>query len=241
MRVLVATSSSADDRKTLAAVRALGRSGAWVAVGADQALCAPAFSRYCARRVRYPNPAAEGAAFVDALLSEVSRGGYDVLLPLCDYTTMLASRHEGELRSHVGLAVPAYAALAQAHDKVRALRVARRAGVRTPATHAPRDVEAARALADAVSYPCVVKLRRGAGGVGLRFGLAVRASALSRRVGAETRSRLRRSARHLAAALADARSRARRALGAPALRPAAARRAGRAGTEIGLVLLMVYT
>ena len=168
MRVLVATSSSADDRKTLA-VRALGRSGAWVAVGADQALCAPAFSRYCARRVRYPNPAAEGAAFVDALLSEVSRGGYDVLLPLCDYTTMLASRHEGELRSHVGLAVPAYAALAQAHDKVRALRVARRAGVRTPATHAPRDVEAARALADAVSYPCVVKLRRGAGGVGLRF------------------------------------------------------------------------
>jgi hypothetical protein len=46
MRVLIATSGTAEDRKTLASVRALGRAGAHVTVGSDSLSSAPFHSRY---------------------------------------------------------------------------------------------------------------------------------------------------------------------------------------------------
>ena len=166
MRVLVATSRTADDRKTLAAVRALGMSGARVTVGADHALCVPAFSRFCTARLLYPDPATDVDRFVAAVIAHLQREPHDVLLPLDDYTTMAVSRQASSLASYVTLAVPPYAKLNEAHDKLALVGVGRRAGVVLPETHAAAGPEDAAAAADRIGYPCVVKLRRGAGGVG---------------------------------------------------------------------------
>jgi predicted ATP-grasp superfamily ATP-dependent carboligase len=169
LSVLVATCSTADDRKTLAAVHALGRAGHVVAVGGDRFLGAPFRSRYCARRVRYPDPARGFAAFSEGLLDAVRQGGFDVLLPLDDYSTFAAAGRRPDFEPHVRLAVPEADALADAHDKRSAHDLARRVGVGTPATRFPATLEEALVDAAALGFPCVMKPRRGAGGFGVRI------------------------------------------------------------------------
>jgi predicted ATP-grasp superfamily ATP-dependent carboligase len=169
MRVLIATASTADDRKTLAAVRALGRNGCRVTVGGDRFLSAPFHSRYCRGRVRYPNPADGVERFLQALLARVRQRDYDVLLPLCDYTTVPLAWARDELERHVRTALPDYDTLLRAHDKRRLLELARDLGLDVPETHAPSDVQEARRTAEGLGYPCVRKPRRGAGGEGVRF------------------------------------------------------------------------
>ena len=168
MQVLIATTSSADDRKTLAAIRSLGRAGARVTVGADRPR-AVFYSRHCRRGILYPRPQDDPDGFVDALLQETRRRRIDVLLPLSDHTTFPLVRHRRRFAPHVHLPVPAPEALARAHDKLAASQLAERLGIGVPRTWCPATRAEAIDVAEKVSYPCVFKLRRGAGGVGLRL------------------------------------------------------------------------
>jgi predicted ATP-grasp superfamily ATP-dependent carboligase len=93
----------------------------------------------------------------------------DVILPLCDYTTIALSKYQERLRAHVNFAVPPYEALLAGHNKLRVQRLASGLGIATPATYWPRSREEVREVADEVRYPCVVKPRKGAGGIGVRY------------------------------------------------------------------------
>jgi predicted ATP-grasp superfamily ATP-dependent carboligase len=169
MRVLVATSQTADDRKTIAAVRALGTAGADVVVGADRRFPAPRLSRFCNGGVLYPDPATDLASFETRLLELLAEGQFDVLLPLCDYTTVGATRRKAELKCLTSVAVPDDEVRALAQDKLEIGRIAARLGIGVPATWLINSKEAAQGIVRHIEFPCVVKLRRGAGGAGLRF------------------------------------------------------------------------
>jgi predicted ATP-grasp superfamily ATP-dependent carboligase len=167
--VLVATEHTADDRKTLATVRALARAGARVIVGSDDPLSPPLWSRHAAARVRYPDPDGQELAFVDWLLAGLRKGLYDAVLPLSDATTVAMARWKPAIETYLPLPVPDFATWERAHDKLDLLRLADRAGIATPRTYCPASRDELRAIADALAYPCVFKLRRGAGGAGLLF------------------------------------------------------------------------
>lgn len=167
MRVFVTTRCSPHDRRTLAVVRSLGRAGAQVTVGADRALCQAFYSRYCRRRVRLPDPAADAPAFERALLRAVA--GHDVLMPVCDYSVRAVVRRREAFARSVPVAVPDLATLEEAADKQRLLERARSLGIAVPETHCPATAAQARDLAAGLGYPCILKPRRGAGGFGFRI------------------------------------------------------------------------
>ena len=169
MRVLLATTCTPDDRKTVAAARSLGRAGAWVAVGGDQLLGQAYYSRFVRRRVRYPHPKYGPAEFIDALNKHIERDRYDVVLPMNDYTTLALSMCRDMVNPTAVMLLPSREAVDIARDKGRTAELARQLGIETPATFVPRDEEELREIADRVGYPCVVKLPRGAGAVGLQF------------------------------------------------------------------------
>lgn len=165
----MATESTADDRKTVAAVRSLGKGGFKVTVGGDSFLRQPFLSRFCSRRLAYPKPCEDVEGFVQFLLGHLQRRHYDVLLPLSDYVTIPVSMFKEQFRSRVAVAVPDYEALSTANDKLKALSAARQAGIGVPETHAPGDIQELREISRSIRYPCVLKPRSGAGSVGLKF------------------------------------------------------------------------
>ncbi|HBZ54858.1 MAG TPA: hypothetical protein DEO88_05590, partial [Syntrophobacteraceae bacterium] len=69
-------------RKTLAAVRALGRAGIKVTVGESTYLAPAVFSRHCHARVRTPSPVLQPRDYLDFMQSYLGRHRHDVLLPM---------------------------------------------------------------------------------------------------------------------------------------------------------------
>jgi predicted ATP-grasp superfamily ATP-dependent carboligase len=169
MKVLVATDCTADDRKTLAAVRALGRAGAEVSVGSDIALSPPLWSRFCHDRIRYPSPVDDSGNFTSWLLAHLAEDAYQVLLPLSDYTTIPVAAQRMAFERHTRLAVPDHEQLFRAHDKLELLELARSLGIGVPETHCPGNRDELEEISGRIEYPCVFKLRRGAGAEGLAF------------------------------------------------------------------------
>jgi predicted ATP-grasp superfamily ATP-dependent carboligase len=168
MDVLVATESTSDDRKTLAAVRSLARSGARVIMGGD--MKRPAFfSRHCSGRIVYPHPEHGLDRFLDALEEHLKMRHYDVLLPMSDHITIPVAAARERLERHVRTVVPDPTSLERSRDKLKTLAIARRLGIGIPRTELVCGLEQLAGAADKTGLPCVLKPRRGAAGIGVQF------------------------------------------------------------------------
>ncbi|MBW2018278.1 MAG: ATP-grasp domain-containing protein [Deltaproteobacteria bacterium] len=156
-------------RKTLAAVRALGKKGVGVTVGETTWLATAAFSRYCCHRVRYPSPLLDPEGFVDRLLSLFSRNRYRLLLPMEDATLELVSRHLKDFSQWTYLPIVPPEKLAAARDKGSVLRLAGRLGIPSPKTWRFRDPAEVERVARKLPYPLVIKPRISSGALGVSY------------------------------------------------------------------------
>jgi predicted ATP-grasp superfamily ATP-dependent carboligase len=169
MRVLVATTCTPDDHKTLCAVRSLALSGAHVTVGGNRFLGEAFYSRFCDRRIEYPHPAKDIDGFIHCLLQHLADNQYDVLLPMTDYVAMAVALHHDKLNAYVRVPVPCYDTLLKTRDKLHTIEIARQIGIETPTTYCVRERQDLEAIARSIDYPCVLKLRQGVGAIGLKF------------------------------------------------------------------------
>jgi len=169
VKVLLVTEHTADDRKSLAAVRSLARNGADVTVASDTSICPPLWSRHCKSRVRCPDPVSDWANFSDWISKQVLQGQYDLVLPLSDYPTMAMVEQQSMLTGRMAIPIPPAEFCALAHDKLKLIRLASTLGIDVPQTWCPANREDVKAFSQSVSFPCVLKLRKGAGASGLSF------------------------------------------------------------------------
>jgi predicted ATP-grasp superfamily ATP-dependent carboligase len=156
-------------RKTLAAVRALGRRGVRVTVGESTRLAPAFFSRYCASRVLTPSPVLDPGGYLDFLVDYLGRNPHDVLLPMEEETLLLLARNRERLEPLVRLPVAGAACLTAVRDKLKAIRRAEALGIPVPMTFEVKSVEEGAALSGKLPYPVVVKPRIGSGSAGVRY------------------------------------------------------------------------
>lgn len=149
-----------NDRPALAIVRALGRRGATVIVGADTPVSLASASRYCARHVMYPSPDRDRAGFERFLLDFVAREPVDVVLPVTDVTTHAVCLRQDAIRRHAAVAVPPLDAFDAVSDKGALLAQAARRGVPIPRTHFVPSISHLPDIRDDVKYPAVIKPTR---------------------------------------------------------------------------------
>lgn len=169
MKVLLATTSTPDDRKTVSCARSLARAGASVTVGGDEFWGQAFYTRSVSGRIRYPHPRAGIQPFIEAINEHSGSSGCDVVLPMNDYTTLALTRHRDALPTGLATALPSIEASEIAGDKLRTQELARRLGIEAPDTWEIANKESLHQLADRIDYPCVVKLRRGSGAVGFQI------------------------------------------------------------------------
>ena len=165
-RVLV---TNAQQRKSLATVRALGRHGILVTAAERTKLALSFFSRYVDKAVVYPDPRTQPDAFLDWLFSLVSTVSYDVVFPMDDDVLEIVTQHLPELRRYVRIPVVDYQRYTLASDKLHTVRIAETAGVLCPKTIVVDCVEEVERLAPTLNFPVVLKPRISSGSRGLAY------------------------------------------------------------------------
>ena len=156
-------------RKSLAAVRALGKKGIKVTVGESTRLATAAFSKYCHRAVVYPSPHLRPSEFIDFLLKELSRVSYQMLLPMEDETLHLISRYHTEFSRLTYLPIVSFEKLSFAQRKDKILQMAEKHGIPIPKTWYIDDISQINNLKNILPYPIVIKPKMSSGSVGICY------------------------------------------------------------------------
>ena len=155
-------------RKSLSAVRSLGRQGLDVAVTGDDRFTTSFYSRYCHRRILLPK-AEHADTYVDALLAELEAHPYDVLIPMEDDTIQALLARREEVEQVVRLPLATASAIGVAADKDATLKVAAQLGIPHPSTCRPGSEAELMALLPSIPLPAVVKPVNSSGSRGLRY------------------------------------------------------------------------
>lgn len=155
-------------RKTVAAVRSLGRRGVRVVVGERTRLAPALWSRYVARRSVYPSARLQPDAFIARLRDIFERERIGVLLPMEEETLLTVLRRRDELGD---IAIPFANAesIEQVRDKARLFQLAESLGVPMPKTWYPETADEVAKVAAEAAFPLVVKPRISTGALGRRY------------------------------------------------------------------------
>lgn len=154
-------------RKSLAAVRSLGRAGLPVAVGEANPVATALFSRYASYRYLYPSPRFRPQAFIEWLATHLKRRSYRLLLPMESTTLGVVLGERSQLQRWTALPFVSRERWAEADDKGQMSVLARSKGVPVP-DFVVLDKDASPEEAAALRFPLVVKPCRGSGSAGLR-------------------------------------------------------------------------
>jgi predicted ATP-grasp superfamily ATP-dependent carboligase len=163
-RVLV---TNAHSRAGLSVIRSLGRKGIRVTAADHDRVALGFFSRYCERRLHYPDPVRFPEEYRRAMLDELAIRPYDVVMPLLDDCLLALAPLKHAMAALTRFPYLGYDQLMQGRDKAITVENARRCGLRTPATfpvHSALEVE--HALAQC-ALPVIVRPRQSQASNGL--------------------------------------------------------------------------
>ncbi|MCX7886410.1 MAG: ATP-grasp domain-containing protein [Verrucomicrobiae bacterium] len=158
-------------RKSLSAIRSLGKAGYRVTVMGDSWFTTGFWSRYTARRLLAPTAKNDPNAFGAALLAELTRNPGAVLLPMEDETVVWVRDHLADVQARARLLLPSQESLDVALDKAATISVARELNLPTPQTWTPATADELGSIVE--TLPCgsfVVKPRCGRGSAGVVYG-----------------------------------------------------------------------
>lgn len=156
-------------RKSLAAVRALSKSGLKVGVG-ERTILAPAlFSKYVDWRYIYPSVNLYPDKFISWLEKLVKINKFDVLITPEEETCLLISQNKERLSKFIRIPLPEYSAINFLRNKFSLISHAKNLGIPCPNTKLISSIQDIYNYKHSHKLPLVLKPVNGAGGHGIQY------------------------------------------------------------------------
>ena len=145
-------------KHTLGAVRALGKRGIYVIAGSSYKHSQSFYSKYCKKRVIYPDARKEDE-FINFMLNYIRNNGIDVLHPIGYFATTVLSKHKDKFSPYIRIPIADYDSMKIASDKYRTMELAKNLGIKIPKMFDEND--------DTIeNFPVVIKgLKESAGSI----------------------------------------------------------------------------
>ena len=153
-RVLV---TDGEQRSALAACRGLAEAGYVVSALAPARYAGALWSVVCRERLVGPDPKREPEAFVDRVAGLVRTGRYDALLPGSDASLVALSEGRERLDAGAVIGLPSREVVERSLDKDALHREAAGGELAAPESVTCASADEARAAAEAIGFPVVVK------------------------------------------------------------------------------------
>jgi predicted ATP-grasp superfamily ATP-dependent carboligase len=164
-------------RKSLAAIRALGRSGFEVYALGDSRFTTGFYSRYTTRSFIGPSAAEDPSGFGAVLRQVILRvdGKPTVLFPMEDATCEWVLKYGSTLPTNIRWLLPDAKAFSIARDKGRTMALAKELGLPCPRTLKPETIDELRYIIDREDLrKFILKPRTGSGSGGIIYGDRIR-------------------------------------------------------------------
>lgn len=148
-----------NSRITLSVLRSLSSRGFEVVVGSDKRRCLSFFSKYCKKKILYPNPCLYKKQFVDFMLDYVKNNHVDVLIPICDTTVIPISEKIKSFGKYTTIACPENKILKKSINKSKTINIAQRKGIPVPKTYFVKSIDELKKLSSKLNFPVIIKPR----------------------------------------------------------------------------------
>jgi predicted ATP-grasp superfamily ATP-dependent carboligase len=146
-------------RVAYAALRCLSEHGVEVIVGGPEKTMMAGRSRFASGSFVYPSPYLDPVGFVDCIAEAAVQYNAGVYLPMHEEIIVVA-QYRSRLPKHLLVPIASYDQIMTAYDKGLTMRHAEAQGIPTPKTLYPDSVQAVRELAQNLTYPAMIKLRK---------------------------------------------------------------------------------
>lgn len=142
-------------RSSLAVIRSLGKRNIQITGGSEIEKAIGLHSKYCHKKIIYPNPRTNTAEFLTYLYNIVSENDYECIIPLHTYTAFLLSKYRKYFSDFTRIPPPDFNVFYNAFDKTILLKIALEINIPCPRTYFHNNVND---MIDAINqYPVVVK------------------------------------------------------------------------------------
>lgn len=157
-------------RKTLAAIRSLGRKGIDVFAAEDTRWTTSSFSKFCQRGLVYPEPTTDPDSFLEWLIDTLQEYSVDVLFPMDDKIMDVVIAHKNKLEKYCRMLLPDIESYSIASDKGYAVMAAQRSGLDCPRTwilNDQNDLHNLEYIMGDLAFPIIIKPRKSSGSRGI--------------------------------------------------------------------------
>lgn len=144
-------------RKSLSAVRSLGKAGAEVHAVTHERFSPAIYSRYAARYFVFPDPALEPSLYLERIICLLRSKIYDCIIPFEESSIALFASARRQIERYARLPLPAAEEFHRANNKWHVLRIARHTGVPVPQTFLPENEDDVLRAAEALGRPLIIK------------------------------------------------------------------------------------
>lgn len=155
-------------RKSLSTTRSLGKRGIQTIVGEKSGFSPSGFSKYCSKRVKYPNPQSQPQLFMEWLVHLLQSENQPIFLPMDDAVLDVVMNHRDEITKASKCLLPSKSSYEVAADKYETMQLAKQQKIASPITYLVRDVEDLSMIGETAAFPLIMKPRKSSGSRGIR-------------------------------------------------------------------------
>ncbi|MDF2606147.1 MAG: D-aspartate ligase [Bacillales bacterium] len=152
-------------RKSLSATRSLGKKGINTIVGEKSIISPSGFSKYCNKRLKYPDPQYYPEQFLQWLKENIDNN--TVLIPMDDTILKLLIENRKFIKNYKCI-LPSKEAYNTACDKFETIKLSMKQNIDCPKSYLPKDNLDLLQIADIITYPAIIKPRISSGSRGIR-------------------------------------------------------------------------
>jgi predicted ATP-grasp superfamily ATP-dependent carboligase len=160
--------TNAQQRKTLAVARSLGKRGVKVIIAEETRFNPAAFSKYCTKALVYPSPKRKPKEYYEWLKKTITQYDCEMVFPMDEDTLDIAMDNYQELSALCHIPIINKKSYKIAKDKGQATELAKNLGVDCPWTMEVKEINGIKALSEKIVYPIVIKPKDSSGSRGIK-------------------------------------------------------------------------
>lgn len=161
--------TNGQQRKTLAAVRSLGKRNINIIVAEETRFNISAFSKYCKKSLVCPSAKKNPEKYYEWLYNTIIKYKCDIIFPMDDDVIEVVMKYSQEIFKICTITLPDIASYEIACDKGESTKLVQEAVVPCPKTIFPKDCDGLKDLTKGMTYPLVIKPRKSSGSRGIRI------------------------------------------------------------------------